>query len=220
VRRARRDAAGGLPPASQPFGLALRLAAGVALSLSLSLASGQALVAEPQPPADERDERLLQQWLDESPERQATHAALMAQLQQEGLAQVLPPHQFLRSASSWRVCEGQPFAVPPPELWAKVAQVLRLFEALRNAGVLADVQVHSGYRDGALNRCAGGAPGSAHWRAFALDITPAGDAAAAAQRLCRFWHEHGPTWQMGFGQYPSGRLHIDTLRWRRWGVGC
>jgi hypothetical protein len=192
----------------------------VALSLSVALASGQALAAETQPPADERDEPLLQQWLDESSERQATHAALMAQLQQEGLAQVLPPHQFLRSASSWRLCQGQPFALPPPSQWAKLAQVLRLFQALRDAGVLADVQVHSGYRDEALNRCAGGAPGSAHWREFALDITPAGDAAAAAQRLCRFWHEHGPTWQMGFGQYPSGRLHIDTLRWRRWGVDC
>jgi hypothetical protein len=196
----------------------------IVLALVLSCSVSPAAMATPDataaPPADERDEQLFQHWVAEPPERAAAYDALWKDLQQQGLAQVLPPHQLLRSASSWRVCEGQPFALPPPSQWPKLAQVLRLFQALRAAAVLAEVEVHSGYRDEALNRCAGGAPGSAHWREFALDITPAGDAAVAAQRLCSFWREQGEAWQMGFGRYASGRLHIDTLRWRRWGVDC
>ena len=107
-------------------------------------------------------------------------------------------------------------ALPPEPQWPSVVQVLRLLQALREAAVLGPIQVHSGYRDEALNRCAGGAARSAHRLAFAIDFMPlAGPDPTPA--LCAFWREQGPAWRMGLGRYPSGRIHIDTLGHRQWG---
>jgi hypothetical protein len=185
------------------------------------------------PPLDGRGLAHWQQWLAEDPSRPAAVEALWQHLASKGLDRVVPPHQLLRSASAWQSCEAPPFGVPPQSTWEHLTQVLRLIETLRAQGVLDRFEVHSGHRDEALNRCAGGAPGSAHWRGFALDITPLdpvaappGDAGAdpaaadVATRLCTFWRQHGEAWQMGLGRYPSGRLHLDTLRWRRWGLAC
>ena len=105
------------------------------------------------------------------------------------------------------------------ERWPQVLRVLELLRVLRQRGLLGGFEVHSAYRDEALNTCAGGAAGSAHFKHFALDFTPQ-DAPAAAQALCDFWRSEGAAWQMGFGQYPSGRLHVDVMRYRTWGVGC
>ena len=41
-----------------------------------------------------------------------------------------------------------------------------LMGALRVAGILGDIEVHSSYRNPSLNACAGGAARSAHMRSF------------------------------------------------------
>lgn len=143
-------------------------------------------------------------------------AAFEAHLAAAGLADVVPLHELLRSASDWQPCAAAPYSVPPAAQWPAVLSTLRLLKALRQRGVLGRFEVLSAYRDEALNRCAGGAPRSAHLTAFAVDLVPE-DAAAAGERLCRFWREEGAAWQMGLGRYASGRLHIDTWRYRRWG---
>lgn len=141
---------------------------------------------------------------------------LEALLHQQDVASVLPMHELLKSASSWAQCAAEPYALPPEAQWGAVVSVLRLLQALRGAGVLGEVQVHSGYRDPMLNACAGGATRSAHLLSFALDLTPL-DGSPSIEALCRFWREQGPALRMGLGWYASGRLHIDTAGHRTWG---
>jgi uncharacterized protein YcbK (DUF882 family) len=170
------------------------------------------------PPPDERDAARLAAWRAASAAQAAAVERFEQHLRAAGLADEVPLHELLRSASDWQRCAAEPFAVPPDSHWPRVRQLLGLLRELRQRGLLGPLELHSAYRDATLNRCAGGAPGSAHVHAFAVDFTPTDPAAADA--LCRFWREHGAGWQMGYGRYPSGRLHLDTWRHRRWGVDC
>ncbi len=142
-------------------------------------------------------------------------AALQAHLADAGVAAVLPLPQLLRSASSWRSCGAEPWALPPPAQWPAVVSVLRLVQALREAGAIGAIEVHSGYRDAALNACAGGAERSAHLTQFAIDFTPT-DGRDPAAALCDFWRTQGAGWRMGLGRYASGRIHVDTAGHRAW----
>lgn len=161
-----------------------------------------------------RDVSTFQAW-------RVMHEAAVSEFEQHlaahQLAGVLEPHELLKSASDWRRCDAEPYAVPPPQQWPSVLSVLRLLGELRNQGILGALTVHSAYRGPLLNDCAGGARGSAHLRTFALDFTPL-DGEDPTAPLCRFWREHGRDWQMGFSRYPSGRLHIDTAGYRSWGA--
>lgn len=149
------------------------------------------------------------------------HAAQVAQLEnyliEQDITHVLPLHQMLRAASDWSDCHAEPYAVPPPHQWDSLVAVLRLLGALRVAGIVGEVEVHSGYRNPWLNVCAGGAGRSAHMRSFALDFTPI-TSADLTQKLCDFWRAEGKNWNMGLSRYPSGRIHIDTAGFRTWGV--
>ena len=165
------------------------------------------------PPADPTGEAAFAAW------RAAQAPGVQAferHLAEAAVAQVLPLPELLRSASSWQRCGAAPWALPPEAQWPSVVQVLRLLQALREAGALGAIQVHSGYRDDALNACAGGAARSAHRLAFAIDFTPR-DGADPTPALCAFWQAQGPAWRMGLGRYPSGRIHIDTWGHRQWG---
>lgn len=179
------------------------------MPLVLLLAQGLAVGA-----ADSRSADSFEAWRQSRP---AEVAAFSAMLQAEGLAGVVPLHQLLRSASHWEACQAEPFAVPPAAQWPAVQTTLRLLRQLQLLGVLGGFEVVSAYRGPALNACAGGAAGSAHLRAFAVDLLPLGDP-GAGERLCRFWREQGRDWQMGLSRYPSGRVHIDTWRYRSWGA--
>ena len=137
-------------------------------------------------------------------------------LQAQDLSDVIALHQLLRSASSWQECNAEPFAVPPQEQWAEVVTVLRLVKDLVARGILGRFEVHSAYRNAELNQCASGAAGSAHLHTFAVDLVPLEDIDPSSL-LCRFWSEHGRTWNMGLGRYQSGRIHIDTSGYRTWG---
>jgi hypothetical protein len=162
------------------------------------------------PHADAASER----W---RPARADAVAALESHLVQHGVVSVLPLHELLRSASSWQDCAAEPFALPPPAQWPAVVSVLRLVQALRAAGVIGAIEVHSGYRDAPLNACAGGAARSAHLLHFAIDFTPRAGA-DPGEALCAFWRREGAGWRMGLGRYASGRIHIDTAGYRSWGA--
>lgn len=165
--------------------------------------------------ADERDPWMFAQWTGDHATRGFREMLVDARLYG-----VVPLYQLLRSASDWRKCRGQPFAVPPQAQWADVRSTLRLLDLLQDERVLGAFEVVSGYRDPALNRCAGGAAGSAHMRAFAVDLLLANN--GDAQALCHFWQHYGKAWNMGLGRYPTGRIHIDTAGYRTWGMepGC
>lgn len=149
------------------------------------------------------------------------HISEVAQLEEYLITQdtpkVLPLHQLLRAATDWSICHAEAYAVPPPQQWDSLVAVVRLVGALRVAGILGDIEVHSSYRNPSLNACAGGAARSAHMRSFALDFTPM-DESDITQKLCDFWRAEGKNWNMGLSRYPSGRIHIDTAGFRTWGV--
>lgn len=160
----------------------------------------------------ERDAVLFEHWRSK---HRAEVDAFEEFLVHEHVAHVVPTYQLVRSASMWKECHADPFELPPGAQWPRVAGVLQLLQALRDGGVLPTFEVVSAYRDPHLNRCAGGAPGSAHQR-FAVDIAPL--SAAEGTRLCRFWREQGKAWNMGVSRYPSGRIHIDRDGYRTWGA--
>ena len=168
-------------------------------------------------PAQEvRDASTFATW------RAANEAVVVAfetELAKSGLSDVVELGQLLRSASDWQTCRAAAYAVAPPEQWPAVISVLRLLKELTQRGLLGQggFQVHSGYRDAALNECAGGAPRSAHLKSFAIDLTPLGNE-DLTQKLCGFWQEEGRAWNMGLSRYPSGRIHIDTAGYRTWGA--
>jgi hypothetical protein len=160
----------------------------------------------------ERDAVLFTHW---RAGRSAEVEAFEEFLVREGVAQVVPSYQLLRSASMWKECRAEPFEIPPGTEWPRVRDLLRLLRDLQGKGVLPAFEVVSAYRDPRLNRCAGGAPGSSHQQ-FAVDIAPL--SAEHGTRLCRFWREQGQAWDMGVSRYPSGRIHIDRTGWRTWGA--
>lgn len=160
--------------------------------------------------ADERDVWMFAQWAGDHQTRPFREMLVNARLYG-----VVPIHQLLRSASDWKLCRASPFAVPPVSNWPAVRSTLSLLQALGDQKVLGPFEVVSAYRDPGLNRCAGGAVGSAHTRAFAVDVLL--PAWADPNPLCRFWQQHGQAWSMGLGRYPSGRIHIDTAGYRTWG---
>lgn len=160
--------------------------------------------------ADERDVWMFAQWAGDHQTRPFREMLVNARLYG-----VVPIHQLLRSASDWKLCRASPFAVPPASNWPAVRSTLSLLQALGDQKVLGPFEVVSAYRDPGLNRCAGGAVGSAHTRAFAVDVLL--PAWVDPNPLCRFWQQHGQAWNMGLGRYPSGRIHIDTAGYRTWG---
>lgn len=160
--------------------------------------------------ADERDVWMFAQWAGDHQTRPFREMLVNARLYG-----VVPIHQLLRSASDWKLCRASPFAVPPVSNWPAVRSTLSLLQALGDQKLLGPFEVVSAYRDPGLNRCAGGAVGSAHTRAFAVDVLL--PAWADPNPLCRFWQQHGQAWNMGLGRYPSGRIHIDTAGYRTWG---
>ncbi len=195
----------------------------VALSLIIAAALPACTTAPAPPLASAPREREREPF---GPWRQAHAAsvdALEAHLARHGVLGVLPAEQLLRSASSWAECRAPGYAVPPEAQWPAVVSVLQLVQALTAAGTLGPIEVHSGYRDAALNECAGGAARSAHLTSFAIDFTPVAPIAAQGvsdplPRLCEFWRTQGRAWRMGFSRYPSGRIHIDTAGYRTWGA--
>nr|WP_285862157.1 D-Ala-D-Ala carboxypeptidase family metallohydrolase [Pseudomonas sp. BGr12]MDL2420862.1 D-Ala-D-Ala carboxypeptidase family metallohydrolase [Pseudomonas sp. BGr12] len=160
--------------------------------------------------AEERDLYMFAQWAGDHETR-----AFREMLVGARLYGIVPIHQLLRSASDWKLCSAQPFAVAPASQWPAVRSTLQLLKTLGDQRVLQRYEVVSTYRDPRLNRCAGGAVGSAHTRAFAVDVLL--PAWADPNPLCRFWQTQGKAWNMGLGRYPSGRIHIDTAGFRTWG---
>jgi hypothetical protein len=194
------------PPAPAPAPAPVPPPAAAPAAASPAAPGASAPAADP-----ERDAVLFTHWRSSHAEVNAFEEFLV----REKVAQVVPTYQLLRSASMWKECRADPFELPPAAEWTKVRDVLLLLQELRTRGVLPQFEVVSAYRDPRLNRCAGGAPGSAHQR-FAVDIAPL--SRAEGTRLCRFWREEGRAWDMGVSRYPSGRIHIDRTGYRTWGA--
>lgn len=167
-------------------------------------------------PSPTRAEARYDAWRAEG-DRAARIDAYRAALRAQGVGDVAPMWAMLRTARSWRECGGQEYSIPPEALWAQIAPTLRVVERLRRMGAIDPRLVRSGYRDPALNACAGGAKASKHLQNVALDFDLP-DRPDNIQTLCGFWREHGQALNMGLGFYSSTTIHIDTAGYRTWGT--
>ena len=147
-------------------------------------------------------------------------AAIEAFLKREGVADILPLADILRSDARWRTCKAaEPFAVPPRHLWPAMVPTLRYVRD-ELVPVTGPVRVVSGYRDPIANACFKGAKASRHLRFAALDLTPVRPLRRAEliAKLCPLHDRTGARFNVGLGVYPITRFHIDTAGHRRWGA--
>lgn len=147
-------------------------------------------------------------------------AAIEAYLAREGVGDVLPLADILRSDARWRLCLGaDPFAVPPRAMWPAMVPTLRYVRG-HVVPAVGRVRVVSGYRDARANICFRGARESRHLRFAALDLEPLDrriDRTALIAALCPLHARTGAARAVGLGIYAGTRFHIDTAGFRRWG---
>lgn len=146
-------------------------------------------------------------------------AAIEEYLAREGVGDVLPIADILRSDARWRRCpKVEPFAMPPKAMWPAMVPTLRYVRD-HVIPAVGPVRVVSGYRDPVANICFKGAKASKHLQFAALDLMPAGkvDRAALIAKLCPLHAQTGAVNRVGLGIYVATRFHIDTAGFRRWG---
>ena len=126
---------------------------------------------------------------------------------------------MLRTASDWQKCGAQPFEIPPSEDWPNVIQALRYIRD-KVIPVIGPVEPVSVYRNPSLNQCAAGAPESAHRFMQAVDLVPLRPVTrdAMMQRLCAAHARSGEGYGVGLGFYVGLRFHVDSRKFRTWGV--
>ncbi|HET7709504.1 MAG TPA: D-Ala-D-Ala carboxypeptidase family metallohydrolase [Sphingomicrobium sp.] len=137
----------------------------------------------------------------------------------QGVAGVVPTWQLLRTASDWYKCGDQAFELPPMSEWPNLANSLRFVRDVVQPAV-GPVEAVSVYRNPALNTCAGGAQESAHRYGQAMDLVPLTPTTREElmARLCAAHRQRGEPYAAGLGFYVGLRFHVDTRRFRRWGV--
>jgi hypothetical protein len=166
-----------------------------------------------------QDEPGYRSWYIAAPFRAAQVKAFNDYLAGAQVAGILPTWQLLRTASSWQECGGQPFEVPPPDEWPHIVQTLRYIHdyVIPRVGPVEAVSV---YRNPQLNKCAGGAPESAHRLDSAIDMVPLTpiDRVTLMRKLCGDHSEHGGAYNAGLGFYAYLRFHVDSTKFRRWNM--
>ena len=159
-------------------------------------------------------------WLARAPENRARVLAFRDHLAAQGLEDVVPIWQLIRTSSSWRQCAAERFEVAPPDKWDHIVTTLR-FVRDEVVPALGEVEALSGYRNESLNRCSAGAPASAHRLFFALDLTPLSPGITRVgmiRSICAAHARDGRTYNTGLGFYNGMRFHVDSNGFRRWGA--
>jgi Peptidase M15 len=163
------------------------------------------------------DNKLYQQWLAQK-DHQAQTKELQLYLKAEGVGDVIPLHQLLRSDVKWKQCKAEPFAVPPKAQWPHIVPALKL---IRDAviPVLGPVEALSVYRGPTINACIKGAHQSRHLQFHAIDMQPVRTITREEMivKLCALHAQKGKALNMGLGIYRAQRFHIDAYGYRGWG---
>ena len=158
-------------------------------------------------------------WLARSPVNRAQLAAFEDRLEAEGVDDVVPVWQLVRTSSSWRQCGAEPFEVAPADKWDNIVTTLK-FVRDKVEPAIGKVEALSAYRNERLNACSAGAPKSAHRQFFALDLTPA-SADVSRDRMirgiCAAHARGGSVYRAGLGFYSGRRFHVDSNGYRKWG---
>jgi hypothetical protein len=166
-----------------------------------------------------QDEPGYRSWYLAAPWRAAQVKAFNDYLVANQVGGILPTWTLLRTATSWQECGGQPFEVPPPEEWQHMVETLRYVRDYVVPAV-GPVEAVSVYRNPQLNKCAGGAPESAHKLDSAIDMVPLRpiDRVSLMRKLCGDHSEHGAAYNAGLGFYAYLRFHVDSTKYRRWNM--
>lgn len=166
-----------------------------------------------------QDEPGYRAWVAGHPARPLYVKAFNTYLVTYGVGGVVPTWQLLRTASHWQRCGAQPFEVPPTAAWPNIVAALRYVGALVEPKV-GEVEVVSVYRNPALNACAGGAAESVHMTMGAIDMVPLAPTTREElmTRLCALHLARGERFLVGLGLYKGLRFHIDTRKYREWGM--
>jgi hypothetical protein len=201
------------------------------LALPLLLAASAAQAAPPkwvpgmpwQPTAPYvtvgQDEPGYRNWYLASPSHAVQVRAFNDYLTAYGVGTVLPTWQLLRTASDWQKCGSPAFEVPPTPDWPNVVQTLRYIRD-KVVPTVGPVEAVSVYRNPALNQCAGGAQESAHRYMQAVDMVPLQPITrdALIRALCAVHARSGAPYEVGLGFYVGLRFHVDSRKFRTWGV--
>src|SRR6478672_9696824 len=166
-----------------------------------------------------QDEPGYRSWYLAAPWRAGQVKALNDYLTSAQVNGILPTWQLLRTATAWQECGGQPFEVPPLSEWPHMVQTLRYVRDYVIPAV-GPVEAVSVYRNPMLNKCAGGAPESAHKLDSAIDMVPLRpiDRVTLMRTLCGAHSEHGAAYNAGLGFYAYLRFHVDSTKYRRWNM--
>lgn len=159
-------------------------------------------------------------WLARDPSHRHEVQAFRDHLAAQGLEDVVPVWQLIRTSSSWRACNAERFEVAPREKWVHISATLR-FVRDEVVPALGPVEAVSGYRNERLNRCSAGAPQSAHRHFFALDLAPVNPAVhrgTMIRQICAAHARDGRAYNTGLGFYNGMRFHVDSNGFRRWGA--
>ena len=166
-----------------------------------------------------QDETGYRAWFAAQPWHATYVKAFNDYLTAYGVADIVPTWELLRTATLWKACGAQPFEIAPSSDWPHVVQTLRY---IRDYVVpaIGPVEPVSAYRNPALNRCAGGAIESAHQDFHAIDLVPLRPIARPQlmEALCAAHLRRGGDYQVGLGFYAFVRFHVDSTRFRKWGV--
>jgi hypothetical protein len=166
-----------------------------------------------------QDEPGYRSWYLAAPWRAAQVKAFNDYLVANQVGGVLPTWTLLRTATAWRDCGQQPFEVPPSDEWPHMVETLRYVRdyVIPEVGPVEAVSV---YRNPELNKCAGGAPESAHKLDSAIDMVPLRPITREAlmKTLCAIHSEHGAAYNAGLGFYAYLRFHVDSTKFRRWNM--
>jgi hypothetical protein len=166
-----------------------------------------------------QDEPGYRNWYVAAPSHATQVKMLNDYLVTYGVGGIVPTWQLLRTASDWYKCGAPAFEVPPTAEWPNVVQTLRYIrdKVIPAVGAVEPVSV---YRNPALNHCAGGAQASAHRFMQAVDLVPLQPITRPdlIRRLCTVHAASGGPYGVGLGFYVGLRFHIDSRKFRTWGV--
>ena len=158
-------------------------------------------------------------WVARSSANEASVREFQSYLSANGVGDVLPVWQLVRTSSSWRECGASQFEVAPRDKWDNIVTTLKFIERDVEPAV-GQVQAVSGYRNESLNRCSHGAPASAHRMFFALDLMPVNASVTRRELIhdvCSAHARDGRDFSTGLGFYNGVRFHVDSSGFRKWG---
>ncbi|QIK78984.1 hypothetical protein G7077_08820 [Sphingomonas piscis] len=166
-----------------------------------------------------QDEPGYRSWYLALPDRRVQVTGFNQYLVSHGVGGVIPTWQLLRTASQWHNCAAQPYELPPATAWPNMVQTLRYIRDYVVPSV-GPVEAVSVYRNPLLNTCAGGVPGSAHQQYYAVDLVPLRPTTREQlmATLCAVHLRSGNPYQVGLGFYAFLRFHVDSMRYRKWGM--